>query len=48
MYMCLIGDKPENITILRTYKGQNDLIKEIYKKNVDGIIYLIILVKLAL
>ena len=32
MYMCLIGYKPENITILCTYKGQKDLIKEIYKK----------------
>ena len=32
MYMCLIGYSPEQITILCTYKGQKDLIKEIYNK----------------
>ena len=32
MYMCLVGYKPENISILCTYKGQKELIKEIYSK----------------
>jgi len=32
MYMCLVGYTPENITILCTYKGQKELIKEIYNK----------------
>ena len=32
MYMCLVGYNPENITILCTYNGQKELIKEIYNK----------------
>ena len=32
MYMCLIGYNPNNITILTTYNGQKELIKEIYMK----------------
>ena len=32
MYMCLVGYAPENISILCTYKGQKELIKEIYSK----------------
>ena len=32
MYMCLTGYNPENITILCTYNGQKELIKEIYNK----------------
>ena len=32
MYMCLVGYNPSQITILTTYNGQKDLIKEIYSK----------------
>ena len=32
MYMCLVGYNPSQITILTTYNGQKELIKEIYTK----------------
>jgi len=32
MYMCLVGYNPSQISILTTYNGQKELIKEIYNK----------------
>ena len=32
MYMCLVGYNPNQISILTTYNGQKELIKEIYNK----------------
>ena len=32
MYMCLIGYDPKTITILTTYNGQKELIKDIFKQ----------------
>ena len=32
MYMCLVGYNPNQISILTTYNGQKELIKEIYSK----------------
>jgi intron-binding protein aquarius len=35
MFMCLIGYNPDDITILTTYKGQKDLIKDIVKQKCE-------------
>ncbi len=32
MYMCLVGYEPKKITILTTYNGQKELIKDIFKQ----------------